>query len=367
MKSLAQYIITSIFLFGTTLSGRSQSSPQTSLTSNGVLVCSNLPAGSVATVEWAPSLNGPWRRNWDGLSGITVDTSGSIIVNVPMFFRVSTAPPAGMVLIPSGSFLLGDALDGENDAKPVATSLSGFYMDINLVCYSQWQTNYSWATNNGYSFTNPGMGKAPDHPVQTVSWFDSVKWCNARSIQSGLTPVYYTDANLSRVYTNGNVLPFVKWQANGFRLPTEAEWERSARGGLLGRFPNYDYISEIDANYRSFMNLYFYDLGPYTGFNTYYSIGAQPYTSPVGAFTSYGQNGYGLYDMAGNVFQWCWDWYGIPYAGGQDPHGPTSGGYRVLRGGSWINDASFARCANRTYEDPNGSAWSFGFRCVRGH
>ena len=108
-----------------------------------------------------------------------------------------------MALIPAGSFTMGDTLDGESDAIPTNVYVSAFYMDVNLVSYSQWQTVYNWATNHGYGFDNAGSGKAANHPVQTVDWYDCVKWCNARSQQAGLTPVYYTDAGLTQVYTNG--------------------------------------------------------------------------------------------------------------------------------------------------------------------
>ena len=114
-------------------------------------------------------------------------------------------PPAGMALIPAGAFTMGDTLDGESDAIPtISVTVSAFYMDVNLVSYSQWQSVYNWATNHGYGFDNAGSGKAANHPVQTVDWYDCVKWCNARSQQAGLTPVYYTDAELTQVYTNGD-------------------------------------------------------------------------------------------------------------------------------------------------------------------
>jgi formylglycine-generating enzyme required for sulfatase activity len=184
--------------------------------------------------------------------------------------------------------------------------------------------------------------------MQTVDWYDTVKWCNARSQLAGKTPVYFADAGLTQVYTNGQVTPYVNWTASGFRLPTEAEWEKAARGGLSGhRFPWGDLISESQANYAG-STATNYDLGP-NGYNAAFTNGVTPYTSPVGYFAS---NGYGLYDMAGNVFEWCWDWYGTPYAGGSDPRGPASGSNRVLRGGTWNYFANYARCADRNGSNP---------------
>ena len=322
---------------------------------DGTIVWSNTQPGATYTVQTVSSL--PGGTNW--VNYVQLPVTNGVNTNQLVDFN----PPAGMALIPAGSFMMGDTLDGERDAIPISVTVSAFYMDVNLVSYGQWQLVYNWATNHGYGFDHAGAGKAANHPVQTVDWYDMVKWSNARSQQAGLTPVYYTDAGLTQVYTNKEVTPYVNWTASGYRLPTEAEWEKAARGGLSGqRFPWGNTISESQANYYG-NTCYSYDLGP-NGFNAAFATGANPFTSPVGYFAP---NGYGLYDMAGNIFEWCWDWYGTPYAGGNDPHGPASGSYRVLRGGLWGDTAAMARCAYRYYgDDPNFAYDNIGFRCVRG-
>lgn len=282
--------------------------------------------------------------------------------------QVATPPP-GMVLIPAGEFTMGNSVAADTDitdAAPVSTTVSAFYMDVNEVTLSQWEAVQQWATLvGGYTGLAAGSGKGANHPVQTVSWYDVVKWCNARSEQAGRTPVYYTDDAETTIYKTGNVDVTnvqAKWTANGYRLPTEAEWEKAARGGLSGqRFPWGNTISQNLANYFGQTASFTYDQGP-NGFNAIGSVGGtSPATSPVGSFAA---NGYGLYDMAGNVFEWCWDWYGTSYAGGTDPHGSATGSYRVLRGGSCDYFAYAARCADRDFSNPDFAYFHFGFRAV---
>ena len=267
-----------------------------------------------------------------------------------------TAPsvPSGMAYIPAGPFQMGDTFnEGSTNEVPVhSVYVSALFMDKFDVTRELWLNVYTWATANGYQFDNAGSFYGANHPVHAVNWYDAVKWCNARSEQAGLTPCYYADAGQTNVYRSGQMdlgNSCVNWATNGYRLPTEAEWEKAARGGVAGRrYPWGNSISCTNANYNGCAG------------NT---------TTPVG---SYAPNGYGLYDMAGQVEQWCWDWYdGTWYANYQavmdDTRGPASGSYRLVRGGFWNNAAADVRCAPRDYSwRPSDGNVRVGFRCVRG-
>ena len=230
---------------------------------------------------------------------------------------------AVMRLIPAGSFEMG-ANDGDVDEKPIhSVELDAFYMDVNEVTVGQFKqfvedSKYPyWRWNSVFKYSPTDF-----YPMVFISWDDATAYC--------------------------------EWA--GKRLPTEAEWEYAARGGLIGkRYPWGDEITHDDANYRG-------KAGDKDNWE---------YCAPVGSFYA---NGYGLYDTIGNVDEWCADWYGENYydnSPAKNPTGPNTGLYPVMRGGSWFSQADL-RVANRidiAYLNPNNpghGSWDIGFRCVSG-
>ena len=283
-----------------------------------------------------------------------------------------------MVLIPAGDFQMGDQsnpLEGYSDERPVHTvSVSAFYMAKYEVTKELWDSVRAWGAANGRGYTDLAVGngsyasKGANHPVHSITWYDMVKWCNARSQMENLVPCY-TVAGVT--YKTGQSLPDCNWSANGYRLPTEAEWEKAARGGQTGyNFPWGNDITHEQANYYN-SSFYSYDKSLTRGFHPTWSNndnGVYPYSSPVGSFAA---NGYGLHDMAGNMWEWCWDWYGVYTAGSQtDPRGAASGSYRMFRGGSWAGRSDYCRVAYRygayfraTYTTDSNN--NMGFRPAR--
>ena len=305
------------------------------------------------------------------------------------------SPQPGMVLIPAGEFTMGNTFDpdeGWSGELPVHTVyVSAFYMDKYEVTNEQYAAGLNWARSQGnlitvtngvvykyssgtsypYCYTNSADSDScivwngstfsvesgrSNQPVVDVSWYGSAAYANWRSVRDGRQPCY----NLSTWSCD--------FTRNGYRLPTEAEWEKAARGGTPGhRFPwsDTDTIQHSRANYYSDSD-YSYDTSPTRGHHPTFNTGAYPYTSPVGYFAP---NGYGLYDMAGNVWEWCNDWWDSGYYSGSprdNPRGPQSGSWRVLRGGCWGLLAGCCRSAGRRDLRPD-SSWSLvGFRCASG-
>ncbi|MEW6158726.1 MAG: SUMF1/EgtB/PvdO family nonheme iron enzyme, partial [Verrucomicrobiota bacterium] len=231
--------------------------------------------------------------------------------------------PPGIGVIAAGGFAMGDP-------PTRSVNVSAFYIDKFEVTLGLWLEVLSWAVGRGYSFENIGSGQAPDHPVHSVSWYDAVKWCNARSEMAGRTPVYYTDATQTVVYRTGNIdlnNDAVKWNADGYRLPTEAEWEKAARGGLVGHHFPWPSFNGSATGFEIFLD----------GSKANYFDSGDPFeskevrTTPVGYYdgkqTPAGTdmaNGFGLYDMAGNVREWCWNWAApLSESEENDPHGPS--------------------------------------------
>lgn len=301
--------------------------------------------------------------------------------------------PLGMAPIPGGSFQMGDAFDeGSFHELPLhSVLLSPYYIDACEVTNQQYAEALNWAyaqgglitvtdlgvlqpesagdwhpycdtatsqTQSRITWDGSTFGAVPgkeNHPMILVSWYGAAAYCNWRGAMES-RPLCYDVSS---------------WECNfsvsGYRLPTEAEWEKAARGGAGGhRFPwtDAETIQHARANYKS-STLFPYDTSPTRGFHPAFSSGSYPYTSPVAYFAA---NGYGLYDMAGNAEEWCNDMYSATYystSPPSDPTGPTEGWSRLLRGGHWaVNDS--CRTAHRDAYGADNRDLITGFRCVVG-
>jgi formylglycine-generating enzyme len=328
-------------------------------------------AGRSYLLQYADKLHG---GTWQDLGGVVIGDGNNLVLTTPRaagvtrrFYRIALDTPAGVPegfsLIPAGSFTMGRTIgDTDINAPPVTVTVSAFFMGKYEVTKALWDEVRTWGAANGYTDLRAGGGKASNHPVQTISWFDAVKWCNARSQREGLTPVYTVSG---AVMKTGTQAPTANWSANGYRLPTEAEWEKAARGGVSRlRFPWGNTISHSQANYLASKDYPYDSSGAVNNYHPSYMAGGTPFTSPVGSFAA---NGYGLHDMAGNVWEWCWDWYeeSTYVSGASDPRGAASGSDRVFRGGSWYSVAFGCRAALRYRDHPASSFTWFGFRLAR--
>ncbi|MDR0448433.1 MAG: formylglycine-generating enzyme family protein [Treponema sp.] len=278
--------------------------------------------------------------------------AGTIIANVEGAWTVPLAPgsPIGLelVLLDGGTFTMGSP-GTEPERQPNETLhtaiVSSFYMGKYPVTQKQYRDVM------GY---NPSFFAGDNLPVEMVTWFDAVEFSNKLSTMNGLQPVY-TIKGRSPVsgYPIRNAEVSADWTKNGYRLPTEAEWEYACRAGTSTAF--YDDMTYITTDYANFNGIY-----PYNA-PTNLSGLFRAKTTVVNAFPP---NSFGLYDMHGNVDEWCWDWYGhYPIDGILDYTGPASGTYRISRSGSWISHGRDLRSAHRFAGDTPGSFGSpQGFR-----
>ena len=260
---------------------------------------------------------------------------------------IPPGPPPGLVEIPAGSFTMGQVLDRVHYSVPEHTvTLDAFHIGTHEVTKELWDEVYVWALCNDYAFDNLGKSESEAHPVSDVNWYDVVKWCNAYSQMEHRNPAYFTDASKTEVYKAGNLEldnDAVDWSANGYRLPTESEWEKASRGGLVGKMYPWG------------------DRSPSPSVETKLNYGMTPGKALVGG--QYAPSGFALYDIAGNLGEWTWDWYGAYSADSQsNPRGPASGTDRVYRGGSWSHELYRARCADRSETKPWTPLTILGFR-----
>jgi formylglycine-generating enzyme required for sulfatase activity len=254
---------------------------------------------------------------------------------------------AGFVLIRSGTFTMGspaqEAWRGKDETQHQVT-VSSFFLAKNEVTQKEYRDLMG---NNPCNFSGDNL------PVENVTWYEAVQYCNARSRKEGLTPTYTVTGN--NVQWNRN--------ADGYRLPTEAEWEYACRAGTTMPFNVGNNITVNQANW--------YGTYPYTIETHYFSqqeLEVRPgeyrqRTVPAGSFAP---NTWGLFDMHGNVWEWCWDYYGEYSTAAQtDPTGAATGSFRVHRGGGWNDFAKHIRSAYRAAMPPNEGMYNIGFRLAR--
>jgi formylglycine-generating enzyme required for sulfatase activity len=254
------------------------------------------------------------------------------------------------------------AADVEPERKVTITR--NFWLKETEVTWTEWNAVRDRAQDYGYTDLSAGRNgydgdPAGTHPVTDITWWDAVKWCNAKSQLEGKTPAYYITPEFkpADILTTGMPVPYVRWDASGYRLPTEAEWEYACRDGRGAGNPafhsgqiSHPGVTPLDRNLHK---------------AAWYGGNSSGNTHPVKTKES---NNFGLHDMHGNVAEWCWDWDGLlSPADAEDPRGAETGRYHIFRGGSWADPAICCRAAYRGNFSPIApSSYLVGFRPVSG-
>ena len=274
--------------------------------------------------------------------------------------------PGEMIFVEGDEFFMQDYWSdtGEPRGEPRLTALSDFEIGRTELTLEKWNEVRAWAVENGYEVigSTVGIGCADDHPVVNVNWYDAVKWCNARSEMEGLLPVYYLDPGHQEVYRAGEhraSVADVRWNANGYRLPTEAEWEFAARGGKASEGFRYSGSDNIE-------------VVAWYGFN---SSGAPcNFFGGNGTFpvASKAPNELGLYNMSGNAEEWVWDNPGLYLESNTatNPRGPANissfeSGERMVRGGGFNSIEEACEVTFRRGHSARLRNNRFGFRLAR--
>ena len=252
----------------------------------------------------------------------------------------------GLVLLQGGSFTMGSPASERQrqaDETQHQVTLSPFYVDP----YEVTQQDYEQVMG-----TNPSHFRGANLPVEQVTWYDAIRYCNALSEQRGLTPVYTVEGTT------------VTWNraANGYRLLTEAEWEYAARAGTTTVFHDGDYITADNANFEG---TYPYLIEENYVHHSNPNVVQSENRGQTMAVDTLAPNGFGLYHMYGNVSEWCFDYYGPYEAETTDPVGPTSGALRINRGGGWNDFGKQLRSAYRSVTSPDSVEQNLGFRVAR--
>ena len=256
-----------------------------------------------------------------------------------------------IIAIPPGTFSMGDSTGPDEQQPRHDVYLNEYGIAPFAVTNAEYKifcdmANRTYPPEGGENQASQGYFlDYPNHPVVGVSWYDAARYCNWLSAQQGYSACYDTT---TWSFDSGK---------DGYHLPTEAQWERAARGNLTNKlYPWGDDPPGNRCNYRD------YD-GDLVSSMPNFSNGRG--TVSVGKFSA---NGLGLYDMAGNVWEWCNDWYRDNYysqSPAQNPYGPTSGDGRVVRGGAWNKSAFYIRCATRQGVNPTTKNYETGFRIAR--